>query len=139
MHKKDKPVAHKRKTPVPSLLALIQAAPKLPKHEWRLVFDDKRRQLLQTAHFQRWQLQEAKAKFSTVFEHAMKEGPQVVTRHNKEAVVILSAEEFRKLADGPQKPQPGMLETLLKCPKGPDLKLDRDLDDSILNLPPVFD
>src|ERR1051325_1092743 len=102
MHKKDKPVPGKQKSRSPSLLDVFESAPKLPLHEWRLVFGDTRHPVLQTAHFKRWQLQDAKAKFSALFDRALKEGPQVVTRHNKEAVVILSADEYRKLADGPK-------------------------------------
>ncbi|MGI8782649.1 MAG: type II toxin-antitoxin system prevent-host-death family antitoxin [Acidobacteriota bacterium] len=44
----------------------------------------------------RWQLQTAKAQFSEVFRRARSEGPQWVTRQNKEAVVILPAEEFER-------------------------------------------
>ena len=46
----------------------------------------------------RWQLQTAKARFSEVFRRARAEGPQWVTRQNKETVVILPAEEFERLA-----------------------------------------
>src|SRR5262252_7088528 len=45
-----------------------------------------------------WQLQTAKAQFSEVFRRARAEGPQWVTRQNKEAVVILRAEDFERLA-----------------------------------------
>jgi prevent-host-death family protein len=138
MHKKDKPVGGKQGQQAPSLVDALESAPKLPLHEWRLVFGDRRHQVLQTAHFKRWQLQDAKARFSALFDLALKEGPQVVTRHNKEAVVILSADEYRKLA-GPQKAQPGIRETLLQCPKGPELKIHRDKNDNILNLPRIFD
>ena len=41
-----------------------------------------------------WQLQEAKAKFSELVQKAIDEGPQTVTRHGKDAVVVLSAEQF---------------------------------------------
>ncbi len=82
------------------------------------LFGDKPR-ICPTTHFKRWQLQVAKAKFSELFERAFTEGPQVVTRHNKEAVVVLSEDQFRKLTDAGGTPQPGMLETLLKCPSGP--------------------
>jgi len=44
-----------------------------------------------------WQLQEAKDQFSTVVERALTDGLQIVTRHGKPAVVIVSVEEFRKL------------------------------------------
>ena len=45
-----------------------------------------------------WQLQTAKARFSEVFRRARAEGPQWVTRQNKETVVILPAEDFERLA-----------------------------------------
>ena len=45
----------------------------------------------------RWQLQEAKSRFSEVVEEALVHGPQKVTRHGEEVVVILSISEFRKL------------------------------------------
>ena len=35
-----------------------------------------------------WQLQEAKAKFSELVQKAIDEGPQTVTRHGKDAVVV---------------------------------------------------
>src|SRR5712672_1910317 len=44
-----------------------------------------------------WQLQTAKARFSEVFRKARSEGPQWVTRQDKEAVVVLPAEEFERL------------------------------------------
>ena len=45
-----------------------------------------------------WKLQDAKARFSEVFRLAHSQGPQRVTRHGKEAVVVLSASEFERLA-----------------------------------------
>lgn len=45
-----------------------------------------------------WQLQNAKARFSELFRRARAEGPQRVTRQDKEAVVILAAEEYERLA-----------------------------------------
>ena len=139
MHKKNGTVGKRPDSRKPSLIETLLAAPKLPTHEWRLVFG-KRRPTLQRSHFKRWQLQEAKAKFSEVFDRAINEGPQVVTRRNKDAVVIVPEAEFRKLAEGPARPQPGMLQTLLKCPKGPDLKPPpRDKHDNVLNLPTIFD
>jgi prevent-host-death family protein len=45
----------------------------------------------------KWQLQEAKQRFSEVVRRARSEGPQVVTRHGAEVVVVLEAEEFRRL------------------------------------------
>jgi prevent-host-death family protein len=61
-----------------------------------------------------WQLQDAKARFSELVQKAIDEGPQAVTRHGKEVVVILSAEEYRKL----QGRRPGLLEVLMSGPEG---------------------
>ena len=48
-----------------------------------------------------WQLQEAKAKFSELVQKAIDEGPQTVTRHGKEVVVIVSAKDFARVAKAP--------------------------------------
>ena len=53
----------------------------------------------------RWQLQTAKAQFSELFRRARSEGPQWVTRQDKEAVVILPAEEFERLSARSRQPQ----------------------------------
>jgi prevent-host-death family protein len=45
----------------------------------------------------RWRLQDAKARFSEVVRDAQQRGPQRVTLHGKDAVVIVSAEEFDRL------------------------------------------
>jgi prevent-host-death family protein len=37
-----------------------------------------------------WQLQEAKNKFSNLVETAQRKGPQIVTKHGKEAVVVVT-------------------------------------------------
>ena len=42
-----------------------------------------------------WQLQQAKQQFSEVVRRALEDGPQVVTRHGREAVVVVSAAEFK--------------------------------------------
>jgi prevent-host-death family protein len=44
-----------------------------------------------------WQLQEAKQRFSQVVKRALEEGPQIVTRHGEESVVIVAATEYRQL------------------------------------------
>ena len=48
----------------------------------------------------RWQLQQAKQQFSRLVERARSEGPQVVTRHGREVVVVLDAAEYERLRDG---------------------------------------
>jgi prevent-host-death family protein len=45
-----------------------------------------------------WQLQEAKARFSEVVRRARQEGPQHVTVHGRDEVVVIGAEDYRKLA-----------------------------------------
>jgi len=37
-----------------------------------------------------WQLQNAKNKFSNLVDKAQHNGPQIVTKHGKDAVVVLS-------------------------------------------------
>jgi prevent-host-death family protein len=44
-----------------------------------------------------WPLQDAKARFSELVRRAHAEGPQHVTVHGREEVVVISAEEFRRL------------------------------------------
>jgi antitoxin Phd len=44
----------------------------------------------------RWQLQDAKNRLSEVVNEAA-DGPQVITRHGRDAAVVLSMEEYRKL------------------------------------------
>jgi antitoxin Phd len=65
-----------------------------------------------------WQLQEAKAKLSELVQKAIDEGPQTVTRHGKDAVVVLSVKEYSKLRE--RKPRPK--EVLMSGPEG-DLEL----------------
>lgn len=44
-----------------------------------------------------WRLEEAKAKFSELVRRVKSDGPQHVTLHGIEAVVVVSAEEFHRL------------------------------------------
>jgi prevent-host-death family protein len=57
-----------------------------------------RRHTRRRARAGQWQLQEAKARFSEVVRRAKQEGPQHVTVHGREEVVIVGADEFRRLA-----------------------------------------
>jgi prevent-host-death family protein len=41
-----------------------------------------------------WKLQDAKARFSEVVDRALHDGPQVVTRHGENTVVIVAYREF---------------------------------------------
>ena len=48
----------------------------------------------------KWQVQQAKARFSEMVERAIKDGPQTITRHGKPVVVLVRAEEFDRLNKG---------------------------------------
>ncbi len=41
-----------------------------------------------------WKLRDAKARFSEVVDRALHDGPQVVTRHGENAVVIVAYRDF---------------------------------------------
>ncbi|HKN29717.1 MAG TPA: type II toxin-antitoxin system Phd/YefM family antitoxin [Roseiarcus sp.] len=45
----------------------------------------------------RWLLQDAKARFSELVRRVRSEGPQHVTVHGRDEVVVVSAEEFHRL------------------------------------------
>jgi prevent-host-death family protein len=47
-----------------------------------------------------WQLQEAKNHLSEVVDLALSQGPQTVTRHGKEVVVIVDKQEFERRRSG---------------------------------------
>ena len=73
-----------------------------------------------------WQVQEAKQRFSELVQRALDEGPQFVTRRGKDAVVIVAADEYRRLAGG----QPDFKAFLLSAPNLSEVDLDtpkRDL------------
>ena len=68
-----------------------------------------------------WQLQTAKQRFSELVERAVSEGPQVVTKHGREAVVVLDVREYRRLVGVPM----DFKEFLLSMPRGDELEIDR--------------
>jgi antitoxin Phd len=45
-----------------------------------------------------WQLQDAKARLSEVVKLAQSEGPQAITVHGRPAAVLISREEYERLA-----------------------------------------
>ena len=72
-----------------------------------------------------WALQDAKNGFSRVVDHALKEGPQTVTRHGRECVVILSSEEYHRMF----KKEGSLIDFFRKSPlAGVDLRLTRSKD-----------
>jgi len=60
----------------------------------------------------KWQVQEAKQRLSEVLRRCAEEGPQVVTRHGKEVAVVVSWEEYRRIAGVPR----GFKQFLLSAP-----------------------
>ena len=50
-----------------------------------------------------WQLQEAKQKLSKVVDAALSQGPQIITRHGKEVVIIIGYERFKRMTSSEQK------------------------------------
>jgi prevent-host-death family protein len=70
----------------------------------------------------RWRLQDAKARFSEVVREAQQRGPQRVTLHGKDAVVIVGAAEFDRL----QRPVTGHdIVTVLAASPLAKVKFDR--------------
>ena len=67
----------------------------------------------------KWQLQDAKAKFSEVVKRAAAEGPQVVTQHGVEAAVVMSIADYRRL----EASRPSLVEYLTAGPKLDDKTL----------------
>src|SRR5262245_16121929 len=75
-----------------------------------------------------WQLQEAKARFSELFRLVLSEGPLWVTRQGKEAVVVLSAEQFDRLTKSRESPQ-SLVEFFAKSLlAGAGVKFEREAD-----------
>jgi antitoxin Phd len=73
----------------------------------------------------KWQLQDAKNKLSQVVKEANESGPQVITVHGKEAAVVVSAEDYRKLTHT----EGTLLEFFQKSPLwGVELDLTRSTD-----------
>ena len=70
----------------------------------------------------RWQLQEAKARFSQLVKSALAEGPQEITVHGKPTAVVLSAADYARLAE----PKLSFVEFMRQSPLvGVDLDLER--------------
>jgi prevent-host-death family protein len=73
----------------------------------------------------RWQLQEAKNRFSELVDTALREGPQIVTRHGADAVVVVPVDTYRGLT----RPRGSLLEFFARSPlRGARLAFTRDRD-----------
>ena len=72
----------------------------------------------------KWQVNEAKSHFSELLKQAEEDGPQVITRHGTDKVVVLSIEEYRKL----EASQPSFKEYLLSGQKVDEFEIERSCD-----------
>ncbi len=77
-----------------------------------------------------WQLQDAKNRFSAVVNEALAGDPQIITRHGEEVVVVLSLQEYRKLAA----PKTKLSEFFANSPLA-DVDLDLQRDTSLPRAP----
>ncbi len=72
-----------------------------------------------------WKLEDAKNQFSRLVRQALSGKPQRVTRGGRDAVVVVSAEQYERLT----RPTPGLVEFLAHSPlAGVDLDLERPRD-----------
>jgi antitoxin Phd len=73
----------------------------------------------------RWHLQDAKNRLSELVRKAREEGPQMITLRGRDAVVVVSANEFGKLS----RPRGNLVDFFQKSPLvGVKLDLDRSRD-----------
>ena len=68
----------------------------------------------------KWQLQDAKARFSELIDDTLAKGPQLVTRRGLDTAVVVSVEEWRRLNEASR---PTLKEVLL----GPGPRFDLPL------------
>ena len=59
-----------------------------------------------------WELEDAKSRFSELFNRALTEGAQVVSRRGKEKVVVIAKDEYDRLTH----PQGSLAEFMLNSP-----------------------
>jgi prevent-host-death family protein len=78
-----------------------------------------------------WDLQDAKARFSEVVRKAKTEGPQRITVHGREEVVVISVEEYRRVKD--QRTGQELVKVLQQSPLS-DVTIDHEP-----TYPPVHD
>lgn len=73
-----------------------------------------------------WSLQDAKNRFSAVVNAALDGAPQTVTRRGAPVVVVVAAEDYRRLCRAEKANAPTFVEHLLAIPQGgPDDVFDR--------------
>jgi antitoxin Phd len=72
-----------------------------------------------------WKLQDAKSRFSELFNRALSEGAQVVSRRGKQKVVVIAKEEYDRLT----RPSGSLSQFLFNSPlAGSELNLERPKD-----------
>ena len=72
-----------------------------------------------------WQLQEAKNKLSELIDRALADGPQIITRHGVEVVVVMPVARYRKLT----MPAQNLADFLVHSPlRNSGLVIERDAD-----------
>lgn len=72
-----------------------------------------------------WQIQQAKQRFSELVERAQREGPQRVTKHGRDAVVVVAAAEYDRLT----RPRRSLIQLVREAPSAlGELELDRQQD-----------
>lgn len=79
-----------------------------------------------------WQLQDAKQRFSELVRRAEADGPQVVTRHGRDVVVVIATDDFRHLQADP----PDFRGFLIAAPDLASLDILRDLTPARITNPP---
>jgi prevent-host-death family protein len=73
------------------------------------------------SHPASWPLHEAKARFSELIRRAQSDGPQSVTVHGRDEVVVISADAFRRLTGA----QSGaMLVAAMQASPDPEITLE---------------
>jgi antitoxin Phd len=83
----------------------------------------------------KWQLQDAKSRFSELIDDTLEKGPQVVTRRGIDTAVIVSIEEWHKLK---KENRPTWKDVLLG--EGPRFEILLPQRDRVRSRkPPVFD
>jgi antitoxin Phd len=74
----------------------------------------------------RWQLQEAKNRLSDVVKRTRHEGPQTITVRGRDAVVLISVEEYEELT----RPKQSLVEFFRESPLS-ELELDMERDQDV--------
>ncbi len=73
----------------------------------------------------RWQLQEAKNKFSEVARRAVSDGPQMVTKRGEDNVVVISVRDYQRS----RTPQISLVDFLRSSPLAEtDITIERNRD-----------